>query len=101
MDALGETSACTFCGNSPCFIVRFGDRHLEKARQHKLRAGNSNKKTRFYLHRRITKDRLGILGRGCRVRLPRCVEMHIKSVFPNEDGAPHVGFQDSNAETSA
>ena len=51
MDALDETSACPFCGDSPCFIVRFGDRYLEKARQYKLRMGDSNKKTRYYLYK--------------------------------------------------
>ena len=48
-----------------------------------------------FLHRLITRERLGVLGRGFRVRLPKCIELWVKRMFPNEDNSPFVGFRES------
>ena len=94
------TSFCSLCSLDPCFNVRFRAQYIERARQYKIRIGSTNKKIQFYLYRVITKDRFGTLGRGVRVRLPRCMENSIKMSFPNKDETPFVGFQDSNQESS-
>ena len=51
-----------------------------------------------FLHRLITRERLGALGRGFHVRLSRCIELWTKRMFPNEDSSPFVVFRESNQE---
>ena len=95
-----EISICSHCGSHPYYTSNFAEQYIERGRLYKLRTGGSNKKTRFYLYQLITKDRHGPLSRGMRIRLPQCIELHIKRSFPNEDKTPFVGFQESNAESS-
>ena len=91
-----ETNICSFCEVSHCFVQRHRDRHMAIACRCKLRAGNENRRVRYYMCRRIARDRFGVLGNGNRVRVPRCMELHIKRMCPNEDGSSFVGYQDRN-----
>ena len=88
---------CSNCGVDSCFVQMYGQRYMDRARRYKLRTGNDNKRTRF-LYRLITRERLGVLGRGFRVRLPKCIELWVKRMFPNEDNSPFVGFRESNQQ---
>ena len=78
MEESNQTNVCSFCGFSPCFIERHGERHMVRARRHKLLTGNENKNARFHLYMLIIRDRFGVLGNGKRVSLPRFIERHIK-----------------------
>ena len=91
-----QTNVCSFCGFSPCFLERHGERHMERARRCELRTGNENKNVRFHLHKLIIRDRFGVLGNGNRVSLPRCMERCIKGRHPNEDGSVFIGHQERN-----
>ena len=46
---------------------------------------------RFHLYTHATRDLHGVLGKGVRIRLPKCVEEHIKVLYPDSQ-REYVGY---------
>lgn len=85
---------CHHWGKLPCVVHRDGEFYYDKAEAYKLRTGSTNRQVRFYLYRLFVRRTYGVLGRGHRVRLPRCYEQYVKIMYPNTDGSDFVGYRD-------
>ena len=85
--------ACTKCGNSPCLVWLIGADLLQDGERHKRSNDAGNRQVRFRLCRSFTRQMHGVLGKGNRVPMPKCIENMIKSKFPNEDGSDFAGHR--------
>jgi len=109
-----EEVCCYTCGKTPCEWIEYAagvikviekrwDCSLAKTNGYVLAqpSGNQvmNNKVRFAFYRAFTYEKFGCLGKGCRIKIPSCVEKRIKDLFPDLEGN-YTNFIDGDDESS-
>jgi hypothetical protein len=89
---------CPFCQNCPCWLEQGLYDSLVVLEQ-SIRDGDhdnkvTNKEVRYQLYRHATAYIHGFLGKGNRIKLPRCVETDIRDLAP-EPAQAYEGFREA------
>ena len=86
---------CKYCQNVP-WLLEDGLYELIVQYEEELRENDStaltNKEIRFYLYRYASRWIHGYLGKGNRIKLPKCVRGEILDLAP-EPGGIYIGFK--------
>lgn len=95
--------SCTLCHQVPCFLDQVNP-DLNKSKDLRfclmdqglmLRdSGSDNRQIRFQLYRAASRFCRGLLGKGNRQPMPKCVHAMIHEEFPASDGV-YTGYKDT------
>ena len=93
-------SLCNFCENEPCLWELHSQcvlTEVESAKEEYAAVNGKqcpNNVCRKNCYRQFSLMVNGTLGKGNRVRLPRCIEDNVRLHYPNEIGKNYLGFKD-------
>ena len=86
-----EVNFCFECNESPCRTLEICDSYMEVGRCLGINERN-NSRIRYALRRRYVREFHGPLGRGVRIKLPKCFEQFVRHRWPSRT---YVGFRES------
>jgi hypothetical protein len=111
---MADDVTCELCSCKPCDWVQFGDvllREVAEKFDHVFVDGEEDKvesfidndtgitvgtnTNQFFMYRKFTAPKHGVLGKGRRKKLSQCVQDGIKSYYPDMAGQ-YVGIKESN-----
>ena len=91
---------CQICGTTPCDwynlkseIIFEMEKLLATKKYFERVTRVSNKEVRFHGYRTYIQEKYGFMGEGLRVKIPDCVEMEIKKLYPEDDENDYTYFK--------
>ena len=94
-----DPNLCVECNQSPCVW----DQHVEDIAlmtDPMMAANQTHRSIRYNVYRYMSRVCDGVLGKGVRRELPRCVVNEIHDTWPTSNGSGYTGFRASGEETT-
>ena len=92
---MNSDTICSLCKNGDCERIGYADCLLNFYALVLTDENLTNAERRFQCYKHWTRVHHGVLGKGNRIPIPKCVKSEIETWFPRDNGDDGVGFKKS------
>lgn len=86
-------SLCNLCDSDPCTWTDICEEVVDHVEGQRNTVQDQNNLLRKYGYQKAVEILYGVLGRGNRVQLPKCVVNGIRNKYPDDNGE-YMGYKD-------